>query len=109
MSSRNGGRILPGTVCIREVLLCGKGVEPPRGRGRLSGVRETQRFLCSNQSNRVDYADLIILQYVDISCNGAKMYLFFFFKQKTAYEIGVRLVGSEMCIRDRHVIYQALN
>ena len=22
-------------------------------------------------------------------------------KQKTAYEIGVRLVGSEMCIRDR--------
>ena len=26
----------------------------------------------------------------------------FFFKQKTAYEIGVRLVGSEMCIRDRH-------
>ena len=27
--------------------------------------------------------------------------LVFFFKQKTAYEIGVRLVGSEMCIRDR--------
>jgi hypothetical protein len=27
----------------------------------------------------------------------------FFFKQKTAYEIGVRLVGSEMCIRDRNV------
>ena len=29
------------------------------------------------------------------------VFLFFFFKQKTAYEIGVRLVGSEMCIRDR--------
>src|SRR5680860_677874 len=29
---------------------------------------------------------------------------FFFFKQKTAYEIGVRLVGSEMCIRDRSMI-----
>src|SRR5680860_1847895 len=28
-------------------------------------------------------------------------FVFFFFKQKTAYEIGVRLVGSEMCIRDR--------
>ena len=28
-------------------------------------------------------------------------YWVFFFKQKTAYEIGVRLVGSEMCIRDR--------
>ncbi len=25
---------------------------------------------------------------------------FFFFKQKTAYGVGVRLVGSEMCIRD---------
>ena len=24
-----------------------------------------------------------------------------FFKQKTAYEIGVRLVGSEMCIREQ--------
>ena len=29
--------------------------------------------------------------------------VFFFFKQKTAYEIGVRLVGSEMCIRDRDI------
>eukprot|EP01017_Pseudomicrothorax_dubius_P014179 TRINITY_DN16589_c0_g1_i1.p1 TRINITY_DN16589_c0_g1~~TRINITY_DN16589_c0_g1_i1.p1 ORF type:complete len:166 (-),score=26.63 TRINITY_DN16589_c0_g1_i1:59-556(-) len=27
--------------------------------------------------------------------------LFFFFKQKTAYEISACLVGSEMCIRDR--------
>ncbi len=26
---------------------------------------------------------------------------FFFFKQKTAYEIASCLVGSEMCIRDR--------
>ena len=26
--------------------------------------------------------------------------LFFFFKQKTAYEIASCLVGSEMCIRD---------
>ena len=30
--------------------------------------------------------------------------MFFFFKQKTAYEIGVRLVGSEMCIRDRNSV-----
>ena len=29
------------------------------------------------------------------------MDLFFFFKQKTAYEILIGLVGSEMCIRDR--------
>ena len=47
-------------VCIREGLLCGNGVKPPRGRGRLSGVRETQLFLRSNQSNRVDYTDLMI-------------------------------------------------
>src|SRR5660398_244197 len=26
---------------------------------------------------------------------------FFFFKQKTAYELRLSLVGSEMCIRDR--------
>ena len=29
---------------------------------------------------------------------------FFFFKQKTAYEIRLSLVGSEMCIRDRYII-----
>ena len=29
------------------------------------------------------------------------MRIFFFFKQKTAYEIMPSLVGSEMCIRDR--------
>ena len=29
------------------------------------------------------------------------MLFFFFFKQKTAYEIASCLVGSEMCIRDR--------
>ena len=28
--------------------------------------------------------------------------LFFFFKKKTEYDIGVRLVGSEMCIRDSY-------
>ena len=27
---------------------------------------------------------------------------FFFFKQKTAYEMQRSLVGSEMCIRDRY-------
>src|SRR5660398_277405 len=29
---------------------------------------------------------------------------FFFFKQKTAYEIRLSLVGSEMCIRDRSLV-----
>ena len=29
--------------------------------------------------------------------------MFFFFKQKTAYEISACLVGSEMCIRDRRI------
>ena len=31
--------------------------------------------------------------------------LFFFFKQKTAYEIRLSLVGSEMCIRDSYRDY----
>eukprot|EP00831_Metopus_contortus_P026719 TRINITY_DN22668_c0_g1_i1.p1 TRINITY_DN22668_c0_g1~~TRINITY_DN22668_c0_g1_i1.p1 ORF type:complete len:123 (+),score=35.06 TRINITY_DN22668_c0_g1_i1:1-369(+) len=30
---------------------------------------------------------------------------FFFFKQKTAYEMQRGLVGSEMCIRDRRISY----
>ena len=32
------------------------------------------------------------------------MFFFFFFKQKTAYEIEYGLVGSEMCIRDRYAL-----
>ena len=35
--------------------------------------------------------------------DGISYNLFFFFKQKTAYEIMPSLVGSEMCIRDRVV------
>eukprot|EP01016_Furgasonia_blochmanni_P007259 TRINITY_DN12904_c0_g1_i1.p1 TRINITY_DN12904_c0_g1~~TRINITY_DN12904_c0_g1_i1.p1 ORF type:complete len:109 (+),score=13.98 TRINITY_DN12904_c0_g1_i1:1-327(+) len=34
---------------------------------------------------------------------------FFFFKQKTAYEIMPSLVGSEMCIRDRKIKKQDLD
>ncbi len=30
-----------------------------------------------------------------------ELFVFFFFKQKTAYEMSASLVGSEMCIRDR--------
>ena len=37
----------------------------------------------------------------------AKRGEFFFFKQKTAYEIMPSLVGSEMCIRDRKTEYSA--
>ena len=36
---------------------------------------------------------------LQVALLAAKMQ--FFFKQKTAYEIRLRLVGSEMCIRDR--------
>eukprot|EP00825_Cyclidium_porcatum_P025330 TRINITY_DN27572_c0_g1_i1.p1 TRINITY_DN27572_c0_g1~~TRINITY_DN27572_c0_g1_i1.p1 ORF type:complete len:118 (+),score=10.52 TRINITY_DN27572_c0_g1_i1:22-375(+) len=34
------------------------------------------------------------------------VFVFFFFKQKTAYEIMPSLVGSEMCIRDRASCFQ---
>eukprot|EP01016_Furgasonia_blochmanni_P036436 TRINITY_DN4163_c0_g2_i2.p1 TRINITY_DN4163_c0_g2~~TRINITY_DN4163_c0_g2_i2.p1 ORF type:complete len:275 (-),score=-34.91 TRINITY_DN4163_c0_g2_i2:270-1094(-) len=37
--------------------------------------------------------------------NKKSVILFFFFKQKTAYEIMPSLVGSEMCIRDRQQPY----
>ena len=36
-----------------------------------------------------------------IVCKNRETKPFFFFKQKTAYEMLRRLVGSEMCIRDR--------
>eukprot|EP00831_Metopus_contortus_P026132 TRINITY_DN22314_c0_g1_i1.p3 TRINITY_DN22314_c0_g1~~TRINITY_DN22314_c0_g1_i1.p3 ORF type:complete len:101 (-),score=33.55 TRINITY_DN22314_c0_g1_i1:291-593(-) len=34
--------------------------------------------------------------------------MFFFFKQKTAYEMQRGLVGSEMCIRDRRRVHGSL-
>eukprot|EP00831_Metopus_contortus_P004366 TRINITY_DN11613_c0_g1_i2.p2 TRINITY_DN11613_c0_g1~~TRINITY_DN11613_c0_g1_i2.p2 ORF type:complete len:156 (+),score=57.29 TRINITY_DN11613_c0_g1_i2:84-551(+) len=41
---------------------------------------------------------------VHISC-----VFFFFFKQKTAYEMQRGLVGSEMCIRDRYIYIMSAN
>ncbi len=43
---------------------------------------------------------LILLIFYCILCVFVCVF-FFFFKQKTAYEISACLVGSEMCIRDR--------
>ena len=36
-------------------------------------------------------------------------FVFFFFKQKTAYEMLRSLVGSEMCIRDRSIPFMRRN
>ena len=40
-----------------------------------------------------------------VDLGGRRIIKKIFFKQKTAYEIGVRLVGSEMCIRDSNYIF----
>ena len=39
---------------------------------------------------------------VRVDLGGRRIIKKIFFKQKTAYEIVTRLVGSEMCIRDRY-------
>eukprot|EP00831_Metopus_contortus_P038286 TRINITY_DN30116_c0_g1_i3.p1 TRINITY_DN30116_c0_g1~~TRINITY_DN30116_c0_g1_i3.p1 ORF type:complete len:122 (+),score=8.85 TRINITY_DN30116_c0_g1_i3:16-381(+) len=39
---------------------------------------------------------------VYVYTRGIVVVVFFFFKQKTAYEMQRGLVGSEMCIRDSH-------
>ena len=57
-STRNGVEYY--LVCTSEGLPYGKSAEPLRCRGRLLGVWETQLFSRSNQSNRVDYTDLVI-------------------------------------------------
>eukprot|EP00831_Metopus_contortus_P017398 TRINITY_DN17330_c0_g3_i1.p1 TRINITY_DN17330_c0_g3~~TRINITY_DN17330_c0_g3_i1.p1 ORF type:complete len:258 (-),score=53.76 TRINITY_DN17330_c0_g3_i1:440-1213(-) len=44
--------------------------------------------------------------FVGQLCSGCAC-LFFFFKQKTAYEMQRGLVGSEMCIRDRFISCQS--
>ena len=60
MSTRNWCRILSGMYQKRAAVW--EGAEPPQGCGRLSGVRETQLFLHSNQSNRVDSTGLTICE-----------------------------------------------
>jgi len=46
----------------------------------------------------VDYVCVWVVLVIACVCFCAV--IFFFFKQKTAYEIRLSLVGSEMCIRD---------
>ena len=41
------------------------------------------------------------MAYIECVWSGFTIFYFFFFKQKTAYEMLRSLVGSEMCIRDR--------
>eukprot|EP00658_Telonema_sp_P-2_P057270 TRINITY_DN45716_c0_g2_i1.p1 TRINITY_DN45716_c0_g2~~TRINITY_DN45716_c0_g2_i1.p1 ORF type:complete len:113 (+),score=29.43 TRINITY_DN45716_c0_g2_i1:42-380(+) len=43
-----------------------------------------------------------VLPKIDVSYGYKRWCCFFFFKQKTAYEMLRSLVGSEMCIRDRY-------
>ena len=45
---------------------------------------------------------LLFYMYVGLFVPRLLCFLFFFFKQKTAYDIRLSLVGSEMCIRDRY-------
>ncbi len=45
--------------------------------------------------------DELVYPVVSKKSSQCYMIFFFFFKQKTAYEISACLVGSEMCIRDR--------
>ncbi len=45
--------------------------------------------------------------YADVNVSEIDVF-FFFFKQKTAYEMLRSLVGSEMCIRDRTTGVSAL-
>ena len=55
-------------------------------------------------SVRIELAKLILVgTRITYQATGEAGTFLFFFKQKTAYEIGVRLVGSEMCIRDRYL------
>ena len=46
----------------------------------------------------------VVIDLLPISvASGYAGIVFFFFKQKTAYEMLRSLVGSEMCIRDSHI------
>ncbi len=45
---------------------------------------------------------VIIITVIVLTLRPSFLLNFFFFKQKTAYEIMPSLVGSEMCIRDSH-------
>ena len=59
--------------------------------------REDDTVVCTHTSDSILFGSLLSSLR---SISWLVAFIFFFFKQKTAYEIGVRLVGSEMCIRD---------
>ena len=49
-----------------------------------------------------------VMLVVKDGCKNGGCILFFFFKQKTAYEMLRSLVGSEMCIRDSPLPHEIL-
>eukprot|EP00658_Telonema_sp_P-2_P069039 TRINITY_DN58096_c0_g1_i3.p1 TRINITY_DN58096_c0_g1~~TRINITY_DN58096_c0_g1_i3.p1 ORF type:complete len:196 (+),score=41.16 TRINITY_DN58096_c0_g1_i3:57-644(+) len=48
----------------------------------------------------ITYSSFHLYRMIIPYCNYLALFFFFFFKQKTAYEMLRSLVGSEMCIRD---------
>ena len=57
-----------------------------------SFIMDQSKSIAKKMKKNLDYKNIDYLMK-SIEC--------FFFKQKTAYEISLGLVGSEMCIRDR--------
>ena len=76
-----------------------------------SSIRATARTVRSHKKTVSDLSKIagrVAAAYQDKHLRNLELeqieldevWAFLYAKQKTAYEIGVRLVGSEMCIRD---------
>ena len=61
-------------------------------------VRKNRALSSKNDDELNEFIDEVTDGTYNLPCVEV---IFKLVKQKTAYEIGVRLVGSEMCIRDR--------
>ena len=77
----------------------GDGIQPMPYLHRSSGWMDRYP---SSSSRQTDYAWVQKMRTADVLHHDIHLVrMYFFFKQKTAYEISACLVGSEMCIRDR--------
>eukprot|EP01016_Furgasonia_blochmanni_P000378 TRINITY_DN10060_c0_g1_i3.p1 TRINITY_DN10060_c0_g1~~TRINITY_DN10060_c0_g1_i3.p1 ORF type:complete len:336 (+),score=45.77 TRINITY_DN10060_c0_g1_i3:64-1071(+) len=69
---------------------------------KLHEAERERELVVGGRISLASVQDLVILTMDNEDGEDVIINAIFFFKQKTAYEIGVRLVGSEMCIRDRY-------
>ena len=92
-------------ACIREGMLCGKGVEPPRGGGRLSRARESQLFFGVYYNKNV-FEDTVLDLSVLLSICRAYLCMFGWLCRATCSVVSTSMLGVSNAVQNKNKLWK---